>query len=339
MSASINHKTYASALPNFRNLGVLLRILVIVNVMAAGIAVSKSGSLTNVWHEVLEVSAVVQPVIMLSLVTLVLLNDVLRRAPYLWGASIVLALELVLVTALYVFGRPLFAMQADALEAYWLLTLLVTAALLLYFDLRGRALSPALSEARLQALQARIRPHFLFNSINAVLSLIRQDPKRAERALEDMADLFRALMADNRQLAPLAREVELCREYLNIEQLRLGERLRIEWHVDNLPQDALIPPLVLQPLLENAVYHGIEPRLEPGVVSINIYLARGEVHMVLRNPYEQEGDHHAGNKMALANIRERLALHFDAEASLTTNVSDSAYQVHIVVPYQKAGAA
>jgi two-component system sensor histidine kinase AlgZ len=339
MSASINHKTYASALPNFRNLGVLLRILVIVNVMAAGVAVSKSGSLINVWHEVLEVSAVVQPVIMLSLVTLVLLNDVLRRAPYLWGASIVLALELVLVTALYVFGRPLFAMQADALEAYWLLTLLVTAALLLYFDLRGRALSPALSEARLQALQARIRPHFLFNSINAVLSLIRQDPKRAERALEDMADLFRVLMADNRQLAPLAREVELCREYLNIEQLRLGERLRIEWHVDNLPQDALIPPLVLQPLLENAVYHGIEPRLEPGVVSINIYLARGEVHMVLRNPYEQEGDHHAGNKMALANIRERLALHFDAEASLTTNVSDSAYQVHIVVPYQKAGAA
>jgi two-component system sensor histidine kinase AlgZ len=230
-------------------------------------------------------------------------------------------------------------MRMGALEAYWLLTILVTLALLLYFDLRGRALSPALSEARLQALQARIRPHFLFNSINAVLSLIRQDPKRAERALEDMADLFRVLMADNRQLAPLAREVELCREYLNLEQLRLGERLRIEWHIDNIPQDAMIPPLVLQPLLENAVYHGIEPRLEPGVVSINIYLARGEVHMVLRNPYEQEGDHHAGNKMALANIRERLALHFDAEASLTTNVSDSAYQVHIVVPYQKADAA
>ena len=339
MSASINHKTYASALPNFRNLGVLLRILVIVNVMAAGVAVLKSGSLTNVWHEVLEVSAVVQPVIMLSLVTLVLLNDALRRAPYLWGAALVLALELVVVTALYVFGRPLFAMQTGALEAYWLIAILVTVALLAYFDLRGRALSPALAEARLQALQARIRPHFLFNSINAVLSLIRQDPKRAERALEDMADLFRVLMADNRQLAPLAREVELCREYLNIEQLRLGDRLRIEWHVDNMPQDAMIPPLVLQPLLENAVYHGIEPRLDPGVVSINVYLARGEVHMVLRNPYEQEGHHHAGNKMALANIRERLALHFDAEASLTTTVSDSAYQVHIVVPYQKAGAA
>ena len=98
--------------------------------------------------------------------------------------------------------------------------------LLGYFDLRGRALSPALTEARLQALQARIRPHFLFNSINAVLSLMRQDPRRAESALEDMADLFRVLMADNRELTPLAREIELCRQYLDLEQLRLGERLQ-----------------------------------------------------------------------------------------------------------------
>jgi two-component system sensor histidine kinase AlgZ len=100
-----------------------------------------------------------------------------------------------------------------------------------------------------------------------------------------------------------------------------------------MPRDARIPPLVLQPLLENAVYHGIEPRTAPGVVSVNIYLAREQVHAVLRNPYEHEGKHHAGNKMALANIRERLQLHFDAEASLTTRVTDDAYQVHITMPY------
>ena len=122
---------------------------------------------------------------------------------------------------------------------------------------------------------------------------------------------------------------------LGLEQLRLGERLKVEWHVDNMPGDARIPPLVLQPLLENAVYHGIEPRTEPGVISINIYLAREQVHAVLRNPYEHEGDHHAGNKMALANIRERLQLHFDAEASLTAKVSEEAYQVHITMPYVK----
>jgi two-component system sensor histidine kinase AlgZ len=208
---------------------------------------------------------------------------------------------------------------------------------LFYFDLRGRALSPALAEARLQALQARIRPHFLFNSINAVLSLIRQEPRRAERALEDMADLFRVLMADNRELTPLAREVELCREYLSLEELRLGDRLKVEWRIDKMPGDAFVPPLVLQPLLENAVYHGIEPRTEPGVISIDIYLAREQVHAVLRNPYQHDGSHHAGNKMALANIRERLQLHFDAEASLTTRVGDEAYQVHIIMPYVKAG--
>ena len=187
----------------------------------------------------------------------------------------------------------------------------------------------------MQALQARIRPHFLFNSINAVLSLIRQEPKRAETALEDMAELFRVLMADNRELAPLAREVELCRQYLRLEQLRLGERLQVEWHIDNMPADALIPPLVLQPLLENAVYHGIEPRTAPGIVSINIYASRDEVHAVLRNPYSQIDDHHLGNNMALGNIRERLQLHFDAEASLTPRVTEDAYQIHIRMPYRK----
>jgi two-component system sensor histidine kinase AlgZ len=339
MPGSINQNTHTKALPNFRNLGVLLRILVIVTIMAVGAAIVKGGSLEDIWRQFLGISAFVQPAVMLSLVTLVMLHDLLKRARYLVGIAFVLALELVLVTALHIFWRALFSAELGAIERYWLLTVLVTAALLAYFDLRGRALSPALAEARLQALQARIRPHFLFNSINAVLSLIRQEPQRAERALEDMADLFRVLMADNRQLAPLQREVELCREYLNLEQLRLGERLQVEWHVDKMPQDAMVPPLVLQPLLENAVYHGIEPRLAPGVVSINIYLARGEVHVVLRNPYEPAGNHHGGNKMALANIRERLALHFDAEASLAARAGEDAYQVHIVMPYQRALAS
>ena len=324
-------------MPNFRNLGILLRILLFVNVVAFAAAAAKSGALIGLWRELLDVSAVVQPLLLLSVLSLVALNDLLKRLPYFFGTVVVIVLELGLTTLLHVFGRPLLGVEPGSLERYWLLTLIVTMALLFYFDLRGRALSPALAEARLQALQARIRPHFLFNSINAVLSLIRQEPRRAERALEDMADLFRVLMADNRELTPLTRELELCREYLSLEELRLGDRLRVEWHIDKMPGDALIPPLVLQPLLENAVYHGIEPRTEPGVISIDIYLAREQVHAVLRNPYQHGGSHHAGNKMALANIRERLQLHFDAEASLTTRVGDEAYQVHIIMPYVKAG--
>jgi len=326
-------------LPNFRNLGIALRIVVIVNVMALAAAIVQTSDLRQLWNVLLELSAVVQPLLILSVVALVALNDLLKRLPYYLGVLAVLAIELVLTTLLYTFGQPLLADKPAPLMRYWALVALATGALLVYFDLRGRALSPAFTEARLQALQARIRPHFLFNSINAVLSLIRQNPKRAEAALEDMADLFRVLMADNRSLSPLAREVDLCRQYLELEQLRLGERLQIEWHIDKMPADALVPPLVLQPLLENAVYHGIEPRVEPGVVSIDIYGARGQVHAVLRNPYRHDGGHHAGNKMALANIRERLQLHFDAEATLDTRVGDDTYQVHIAMPYVKGGGS
>ena len=115
-----------------------------------------------------------------------------------------------------------------------------------------------------------------------------------------MADLFRVLMRDNRELVPLADEIELCRQYLGLEKLRLSDRLQVEWHLNNMPGDALVPPLVLQPLLENAVYHGIEPSSAPGVVSINIFFKGGDVHAILRNPYQAEGGrHHAGNKMAL----------------------------------------
>ena len=144
-------------------------------------------------------------------------------------------------------------------------------------------------------------------------------------------------MADNRELTPLAREVDLCRQYLDLEQLRLGERLRVEWRIERMPRDALVPPLVLQPLLENAVYHGIEPRVEPGVISINIY-AHGATRCTrccaIRTP--GRASTMSGNKMALANIRERLQLHFDAEASLKTKwPTDDTYEVHIVMPYLK----
>ena len=335
MARSINQNAYAGALPNFRNLGIMLRVLVIVNVAAAAAAIVKSPDLLSAWWQFIESSALVEPLLILSLLVLAALSNVLRRIPYWAAAMVVLAVELVLATALYLAGRILLGDEPSALERYWALVAITTSALLAYFHLRERALSPALSEARLQALQARIRPHFLFNSINAVLSLIRQEPKRAEVALEDMADLFRVLMADNRELTPLVREIELCRQYLGIEQLRLGERLRVDWQIDAFPRDALVPPLVLQPLLENAVYHGIEPRSEPGTISIHVYALRDELHAVLRNPYREANDHHAGNRMALANIRERLALHFDAEARLSVKASADAYEVRIVMPYVK----
>jgi two-component system, LytTR family, sensor histidine kinase AlgZ len=214
---------------------------------------------------------------------------------------------------------------------------------LAYLSLHVRAYSPALAEARLQALQARIRPHFLFNSLNAVLALVRSDPRRAERTLEDLADLFRALVSDGRSLVRLADEISLLERYAAIEQLRLGERLRMSWDLDQAPVDALLPPLVLQPLLENAVYHGVEPGTGIGDVLVRIERKGDRVHVLVENPSRPDGakseaSARSGNHMALDNIRERLMLFFDAEAKLQTRVEGGRHRVEIEIPYRTGRA-
>jgi two-component system, LytTR family, sensor histidine kinase AlgZ len=337
--ASIEQNACAGALPNFRNPGIVLRILLVVNVLALAAALVRAPTLGATADELIELSGLVQPLLVLTLAVLYALNGVLQRLPYRTGAIAVLAVTLATSVLLSAAFAALWPALTVPLERHALLAAATAAMLLAYLDLRVRALSPALAEARLQALQARIRPHFLYNSINAVLSLIRQDPKRAETALEDLADLFRVAMSENRGLVRVTREVELCRHYLALEQLRLGERLKVIWRIDKMPRDALIPPLVLQPLLENAVYHGIEPRLAPGEVSIDIYVARNRVHAVVRNPYLRTSDRQGGNHMAVANIRERLQLHFDAEATLEARARENTYQVHIALPYVKAAGA
>ncbi len=172
---------------------------------------------------------------------------------------------------------------------YALLSMLVCAILLLYFRLRARMLSRALHEARLQVLRARIRPHFLFNTINAVLGIVRTQPKQAETALEDMADLFRMAMSDARDLVPLSREIKLSKQYIALEQLRMGERLSVEWQMHDVPEKALIPPLLLQPLLENAVYHGIETLPQGGSIKIVLRRSGDELRLTVENPCVERG--------------------------------------------------
>jgi two-component system, LytTR family, sensor histidine kinase AlgZ len=341
MRSIIRQNGISPTLPDFRNLGTILRILVAVNGAVAVAALLRNPSLRTwplAWTDMV---AVAEPQLLVMLAALYVLQPWLVRQTYSLGVTVLLAMTALAGVGVYaLLGRNELPPEPGGMLRNVVLGLLTTWGLIEYFQLRARALSPAITEARLQALQARIRPHFLFNSINAVLSLMRTDPKRAETSLEDMADLFRVLMRDNRGLAPLADEVELCRQYLALEKLRLGERLVVEWHTNNMPADAMVPPLILQPLLENAVYHGIEPLTEPGIVSVNIFYKGGDVHAILRNPYRVTGgQHHAGNKMAMANVRERLALHFDAEATLESRVKADAYEVHLRIPYRTEKSA
>lgn len=324
-----------SRLPNLHNFGIHLRIILIVNLFAVMTAILHSQQFTQFFSQFTELSTAVQPILILSLVCLYGLYPWLNRLDYQLSLLLIVVLEVGITYLAFVALRPYFAPEfLPNVARACLLAGMVTAIVLYYFNLQQRAYSPAIAEARLQALQARIRPHFLFNSINAVLSLIRSQPKRAESALEDMADLFRVLMADNRELVPLAQEIALCRQYLALEKLRLEERLKVNWHIEQMPPDAMIPPLILQPLLENAVYHGIEPLPNGGEITIHIMRKHEDLEITISNPFSADKERHNGNKMALKNIKERLLLHFDLEASLKSEASNHQYSVKIRIPRQ-----
>lgn len=326
-----------SRLPDFRNIGVIARAVIGVNL---GLMFHLLLIVPNWidWRERLFAAALwCEPMLLLTLAVLAGLSSALARAPYRQGVALTVLLAMLSAWLVRMFYGDLAESLSGSLPWRYELAAGCTAlGLLVYYRLWMRALSPRVAEARLAALQARIRPHFFFNSLNAVLSLIRNDPRRAETLLENLSDLFRVAMGKQAGLSTLDREVELAQGYMEIEKARLGNRLQVEWFIDNMPAKAAIPPLILQPLLENAVYHGIEPALTPGSVQVNIFRSRDEVHINIRNPVPaEEGNRRSGNGMALENVRERLLLHFDAAAALTATVVNGLYQVHIVLPYQE----
>lgn len=329
----LSHNAPPDALPDFRNLGVIARILVIVNVAIVGVALVRGRDFVGFIDALADTALVAAPVLLGMLAALYLAAPALLRLRYAAALGAIFAAVVLMSAGVWASTRA--DRPAEELLRVCGFALLLAAFIAGYFHLRNRAFSPALAEARLQALQARIRPHFLFNSLNAVLSLIHTDARRAETAIEDLAELYRMLMTDTRTLTTLDREIEVTRQYLNLEHLRLGERLRVDWAVDAAPGDALVPPLLLQPLVENAVYHGIEPGAEAGTIRIAIARDGDRVRVGLTNPYHPEHQHRQGNRMALANIRERLALHFDAEAKLDAGVDGACYEIRMTMPYRR----
>ena len=374
MAESIKQKPARLAgpgLPDFRNLGVMLRVLLVVNLLALLTVALRADELERLTAELALMAGRVELPLLLAVLLLYLLGPALRRLGARAGQAAVFGVASLAV----MFSSPLTGADAPALLRALAWSWLAAAIALLYFDYRSWRFTPALAEARLMALTARIRPHFFFNSLNGVLGVIRSDPRRAERALEELADLFRALMQDHRERVPLRDEVELCERYVDLERLRLGDRLSVRWafggegasggdagsvaggaigELDPLnatpragagPEaaraearasllDARVPPLLLQPLLENAVYHGIEPSTEAGEVVVRVD-RRGEVlSLEVDNPVCDAVRHHAGNRMALDNIRERLMLFYDLEAGLEIEEGGGRYRVRIRLPYR-----
>ncbi len=209
-----------------------------------------------------------------------------------------------------------------------------------YIQQQLRAQEESELKARIQALQSRIRPHFLFNCMNSIVSLIGSDPDRAERVVEDLSDLFRASLAEPGKV-PVKHELSLCRQYLSIEQIRLGNRLQVDWQVEELPESVTIPSLLLQPIIENAIYHGIQPRSEGGTVEISANARDNRFTVVVRNPLPKVRDSSGsetiapskpGNRVALENIRHRLAAYYGERAVFEARILGDIYETEISYP-------
>ncbi|HSB22479.1 MAG TPA: histidine kinase [Burkholderiaceae bacterium] len=200
-----------------------------------------------------------------------------------------------------------------------------------WLDQRARSAKPADASARLAELQSRIRPHFLFNALNTAVALVQIDPERAESVLEDLSQLFRVALAEVGASVTLAEEIDLAQRYLAIEQVRFGDRLAVSWEVDAAASQARVPPLVLQPLVENAVRHGIETSLAGGTVRVRVKARHGSAQVVISNSLPDTPSA-PGAGIALVNVRERLALLHDFGASLETWSSDGQYHARVTVP-------
>ncbi len=336
-------------LPNFCTPPVVLATVLVVELTALVVSAARADDRIGFWSDLGRASLFLLWIGLASAALLCAFRGVISRMSVARGAALALGVQLMLVWAIseitWQLAAQYFGVGSD-LESQrpanhfsfvarnLIICFIVTGVALryCYISQQWRQNVELSAQARVHALQARIRPHFLFNSMNTIAALTRSNPSRAEEAVQDLADLFRATLSDKRGQITIDEEVEIARTYERIEKLRLGERLKVEWKMDPVPKTAIVPSLMIQPLLENAIYHGIEPRPDGGTIQVNGEFAHGLVTIVVRNPVPDTAVTRDGNRIALANIRERLTLVYDERATIKAGRFDHEYIVTLRFP-------
>jgi two-component system sensor histidine kinase AlgZ len=335
-------------LPDFGTFSMLIRFVILAELIAIIITIGRNTDFNEqAWQDFSLLSLFAVSIALCSFVALKIASPLFKRASTGTG-SVLAVLLLLLVTTLGTDGIIYLLHQLELIDEgipAWRESLLIRSLMItgiigvlgiryLILQKRSTVDGKLQQESKLQALQSRIRPHFLFNSLNSVASLTRSDPHKAEAVLHDLADLFRVLLADARKLVPVTAEREISRQYLEVEKIRLGDRLQVKWNVGNIPRSALMPALTLQPLLENAIYHGIEPRFAGGTIKIEMWAESQTLNIMISNPLPdvQKETRSKGNKLAQENIRQRLATQFGGAASMQVIQEGGQYHVKVKMP-------
>lgn len=335
-------------LPNFCRGRAIGGVVLIAEMLAIVITLITRRISENLFQDLLLVSLFVQWIALSSAVVLCAARRFLNRLPnpralgfaYLLLLVVVLAVSEAAVWVLWLTGaagspRPdwyaYFHIQNFTVAA------IIDALALRYFmarhQLRQRSLSEA--HARLEVLRSRIRPHFLFNTMNIIASLIRSAPNKAEAAIEDMADLLRTMLGENENLVPVNNEIAIARKYLDIETLRLDSRLQVDWDIGKFPRKAIMPVLTLQPLLENAIHHGIEPNPVGGVISVRLREENDTLHITVVNPLprtKSKSPAAPSGDRTLENLRQRLESHYGPAAQLEIKEDRDRFTATVSIP-------
>ncbi|MDP2015019.1 MAG: sensor histidine kinase [Hydrogenophaga sp.] len=311
--------------------GVVLRAVLFVQAIAAVVGLFGATTLLSWLTQMALFTGAALPATLLWLLAVCVLKKPLGHLPMpaQWASGVALGA----LAALYGCGLLVWMGLAD--PAPWLGSAaagaLVATVLVAALVWRTKARTPAGTTAQLAELQARIRPHFLFNTLNTAIALVREEPAKAENLLEDLSELFRHALADTQEAVPLRQELELAEHYLAIEQLRFGERLKVEWSIDETASKAMLPPLILQPLVENAVKHGVEPSPDGAMVRISTQ-RRGNVVVIKVTNTVPAGSGRRGHGLALNNVRQRLTLLHDVQGRFQSALVNGVFQVRLEIP-------
>jgi two-component system sensor histidine kinase AlgZ len=344
-SAHEANKLDAGLLPDFCDVRVIFMLVLIVELLAIVLAMAIPSTTEVFWDYLAFISMMMQWIALLNAAVLCMSRRFLNQlsGPVTMAASFLIMMAVTLFFAVVLIKLNLWMKldeETSPLGEHFLLRIMIMGAAIyavvlryFYIQQQWKLNLKAQSIAEIQALKARIRPHFLFNSMNTIASLISFMPDKAEKAIEDLADLFRASLKEQ-NIHTLKDEIDITRSYLDIEKLRLGDRLHVDWNIDNSLFDAEIPALSLQPLAENAIYHGIEPLPDGGKIRISAQQEGDHLRLEVSNPLSGAGGmlHSSGNRMAQDNIKQRLRLAYGNDAGFKINATKQDYTVTLDIP-------